>query len=91
MWYTTFGASITIIVALLGTLVFGKNNPNKVDPVLLTPCIRKFFAFGFEKPMVSLIDLIKYISGLFLCFPTGCLQGRHSTSAQAPSRRGGLV
>jgi len=52
MWYTTFGASITIIVALLGTLVFGKNNPNKVDPVLLTPCIRKFFAFGFEKPMV---------------------------------------
>ncbi|XP_017119101.1 sodium-coupled monocarboxylate transporter 2 [Drosophila elegans] len=51
MWYTTFGASITIIVALLATLVFGKNNPNKVDPVLLTPCIRKFFAFGSEKPM----------------------------------------
>ncbi|KAH8381946.1 hypothetical protein KR009_001131 [Drosophila setifemur] len=51
MWYTTFGASITIIVALLGTLVFGKNNPNKVDPVLLTPCIRKFFNFGSDKPM----------------------------------------
>ncbi|KAH8294948.1 hypothetical protein KR018_004575 [Drosophila ironensis] len=51
MWYTTFGASITIIIALLGTLVFGKNNPNKVDPVLLTPCIRKFFNFGSEKPM----------------------------------------
>ncbi|XP_017008571.2 sodium-coupled monocarboxylate transporter 1 [Drosophila takahashii] len=51
MWYTTFGASITIIVALLGTLMFGKNNPNKVDPVLLTPCIRKFFTLGSEKPM----------------------------------------
>ncbi|KAH8246839.1 hypothetical protein KR032_001861 [Drosophila birchii] len=51
MWYTTFGASITIVVALLGTLIFGKNNPNKVDPVLLTPCIRKFFSFGSEERM----------------------------------------
>jgi len=57
MWYTTFGASITIFVALLGTFVFGKNNPNKVDPVLLTPCIRKFFAFGSEKHMVSGMEL----------------------------------
>lgn len=56
MWYTTFGASITIIVSLLGTLVFGKNNPNKVDPVLLTPCIRKFFSSGSEKPMVSWLN-----------------------------------
>ncbi|SPP83838.1 sodium-coupled monocarboxylate transporter 1 [Drosophila guanche] len=51
MWYTTFGASITIIVALLGSLAFGRNNPNKVDPVLLTPCIRRFFSFGSDKPL----------------------------------------
>ncbi|TDG52238.1 hypothetical protein AWZ03_001519 [Drosophila navojoa] len=43
MWYTTLGASVTIIVALLSTLFFSTNDPNGVDPVLLTPCIRKFF------------------------------------------------
>ncbi|XP_068156030.1 sodium-coupled monocarboxylate transporter 1 [Drosophila tropicalis] len=46
MWYTSLGAAITIAVALLSSFVFGKNNPNKIDPVLLTPCIRKYFSFG---------------------------------------------
>lgn len=53
MWYTTLGAAVTIVVALLSILVFGSNNPNKVDPVLLTPCIRKFFRFDSDTSKVS--------------------------------------
>lgn len=53
MWYTTLGAAVTIVVALLSILVFGSNNPNKVDPVLLTPCIRKFFRFDLDTSKVS--------------------------------------
>ncbi|ALC46370.1 CG6723 [Drosophila busckii] len=49
MWYTTVGASVAILVACLSTLIFGTNNPNKVDPVLLTPCIRKYFSYD-EQP-----------------------------------------
>ncbi|XP_030374110.1 sodium-coupled monocarboxylate transporter 1 [Scaptodrosophila lebanonensis] len=50
MWYTALGSCITIAVALISTLVFGTNNPNKIDPVLLTPCIRKFFRFTVDRP-----------------------------------------
>lgn len=53
MWYTTLGASVTIVVSLLSILVFGSNNPNKVDPVLLTPCIRKFFRSDSQTSKVS--------------------------------------
>lgn len=53
MWYTTLGASVTIVVALLSILIFGSNNPNKVDPVLLTPCIRKYFRFDSHTCKVS--------------------------------------
>ncbi|KAM8705666.1 hypothetical protein ACLKA7_010036 [Drosophila subpalustris] len=49
MWYTCLGSLITIIVALLSSLVFGTNDPNSIDPTLLTPCIRKFFRFNARK------------------------------------------
>ncbi|KAH8359927.1 hypothetical protein KR093_009582, partial [Drosophila rubida] len=49
MWYTTLGASVTIIVALLSTFVFGTNDPNSIDPKLMTPYIRKFFKFTPQK------------------------------------------
>ncbi|XP_062127312.1 sodium-coupled monocarboxylate transporter 1 [Drosophila sulfurigaster albostrigata] len=51
MWYTTLGASVTIIVALMSTLVFGTNDPNAIDSSLITPCIRKFFRCNPQKTM----------------------------------------
>ncbi|EDW15587.1 sodium-coupled monocarboxylate transporter 1 [Drosophila mojavensis] len=53
MWYTTLGASVTIIVALFSTLFFSTNVPNKVDPVLLTPCIRRFFKPDSHEPKIE--------------------------------------
>ncbi|EDV95092.1 sodium-coupled monocarboxylate transporter 2 [Drosophila grimshawi] len=50
MWYTALGAMVTIIVALLSAFIFGTNNPNQIDPALLTPCIRKFYKFESHKP-----------------------------------------
>ncbi|XP_034485100.1 sodium-coupled monocarboxylate transporter 1 [Drosophila innubila] len=49
MWYTCLGASVTIIVALLSTFLFGTNDPNSIDPTLITPSIRKFFRFNSQK------------------------------------------
>lgn len=48
MWYTCLGAVFTIIVAIICTCVFGGNDPNKVNPSLLTPCIRKYFRYSGE-------------------------------------------
>lgn len=42
MWYTTFGALTTMIVAGLGTFVTGASDASLVDLKLLAPCIRKY-------------------------------------------------
>ncbi|KAI8129726.1 Sodium-coupled monocarboxylate transporter 1 [Lucilia cuprina] len=42
LWYTGLGASITIVVALLATLYFGKQDSAEVDPKLITPILRKY-------------------------------------------------
>ncbi|XP_037955495.1 sodium-coupled monocarboxylate transporter 1-like [Teleopsis dalmanni] len=46
MWYTCIGATITIIISIISSSFFGTNDLKKVDPILLTPCIRKYFDFG---------------------------------------------
>lgn len=43
MWYTFFGAMVSIIVAGIWTCIFGGNDPADVDPSLLTPWIRNRF------------------------------------------------
>ncbi|XP_037806366.1 sodium-coupled monocarboxylate transporter 1 [Lucilia sericata] len=48
MWYTCLGAVITIVIAIICTFIFGGNDPNKIDPCLLTPCIRKYFNYSGE-------------------------------------------
>lgn len=42
MWYTTFGALTTMIVAGLGTFITGASDASLVDLKLLAPCIRKY-------------------------------------------------
>lgn len=42
IWYTLFGALITISVSLIVTFAIGANEPSKVDPKLLSPCIRRY-------------------------------------------------
>lgn len=42
MWYTTFGALTTMIVAGLGTFITGASDATLVDLKLLAPCIRKY-------------------------------------------------
>lgn len=41
MWYTTFGALTTLIIAGLGTFIVGPSDATLVDPKLLAPCMRK--------------------------------------------------
>lgn len=43
MWYTTFGALTTLIVAGLGTFITGASDATLVDLKLLAPCMRKYF------------------------------------------------
>lgn len=42
MWYTFFGASVTIIVAHLLIVVFGFNDASTMDATLLAPFLRRF-------------------------------------------------
>lgn len=43
MWYTTFGALTTLVVAGLGTFISGASDASLVDLKLLAPCMRKHF------------------------------------------------
>lgn len=40
MWYTLFGALLTMTVATIVSFIFGANDPHKMDPKLLTPFVR---------------------------------------------------
>lgn len=42
LYYTLFGAIVTIVVAQLATLVLGRQNLDEIDSLLLAPMIRKF-------------------------------------------------
>lgn len=41
MWYTFFGAFVAITVAHLGILIYGRTDPNTIDPTLLAPFLRR--------------------------------------------------
>lgn len=41
LWYTLFGAVITITVSLIVSFALGANKPNKLRPELLAPFVRK--------------------------------------------------
>jgi len=42
LWYTALGGVICTIVSLLAGLIFGWEDLNKMDPALITPCMRRF-------------------------------------------------
>lgn len=41
LWYTFFGAVITISVSLIASFILGANDPRKINPLLLAPFVRK--------------------------------------------------
>lgn len=43
MWYTCLGCIITIIVALVASLAFGRNRTDEVDHSLISPVIRRCY------------------------------------------------
>lgn len=43
MWYTCLGCIITIVVALLTSVVFGRNKTDEVDHSLISPVIRRWY------------------------------------------------
>lgn len=49
LYYTMLGATITMIVALLSSLLLGPNNPSDVDPKLLAPFVRRMIGSKKEK------------------------------------------
>lgn len=67
MWYTLFGAIITIVVSLIVSFVVGANNPRDIDPKLLAPFVRKLLQHDVkrEEPLGTEDD-IRYASCLDL-------------------------
>ncbi|XP_063700697.1 sodium-coupled monocarboxylate transporter 1-like [Culicoides brevitarsis] len=43
LYYSLIGTTVTIVVANLCALIFGKRDVENVDPALLSPIVRKFF------------------------------------------------
>ena len=56
LYYTAFGAVITTIISLSFSFIVGLRDPHSVDPKLLAPFIRKFFAN--KVPVQLEIDLL---------------------------------
>lgn len=42
LYYTAFGAIVSIVVAQVATLILGKQNPHDIDRLLVAPMIRRF-------------------------------------------------
>lgn len=63
MWYTLFGAIITIAVSLITSFLIGANNPREIDPRLLAPFLRRLLGNDFkrEEPLGTADD-IRYAS-----------------------------
>ncbi|XP_070142745.1 sodium-coupled monocarboxylate transporter 1 isoform X4 [Drosophila kikkawai] len=57
-WYTALGGVICTAVSLLASLVFGWEDLNKMDPALITPCMRRFLP-NKNYEAVNLQDLFK--------------------------------
>lgn len=63
MWYTLFGAIITIAISLIASFLVGANNPRNIDPKLLAPFVRKLLGNDIqrEEPLGTEDD-IRYAS-----------------------------
>lgn len=63
LWYTFFGALITIVVSTMVSFVCGFNDPRQLDPKLLAPCIRRLLKLEMkrEEPLGTEDD-IRYAS-----------------------------
>lgn len=48
MWYTCFGAMVTIILSFIFSLIWGLNDPKTIDSKLIAPQLRKFI-YGDDK------------------------------------------
>lgn len=68
MWYTLFGALITIFVGLIVSFVTGANNPRKIDSKLLAPFVRRLLGTenGKREEPLGTEDDIRYASCLDL-------------------------
>lgn len=67
LWYTLFGAFITITVSLIASFIIGANDPRKVDAKLLAPPLR--YMLGIEtkrQDPLGTEDDIRYASCLDL-------------------------
>lgn len=49
MWYTLFGALITIAIAFATTFATGANDPRRIDPKLLSPFVRRILGTEVAK------------------------------------------
>lgn len=49
LYYTMMGAVITMIVALVTSLLLGPNKPNEVDPKLLAPFVRRLISSSKQR------------------------------------------
>lgn len=49
LWYTLFGASITIVVSTIVSAINGFNDPREMDPKLFAPCIRKYLKLELKR------------------------------------------
>ncbi|XP_043948331.1 sodium-coupled monocarboxylate transporter 2 isoform X1 [Drosophila biarmipes] len=52
LWYTAVGSVGTVLGSLLATLYFGRQDPRKVDPELISPVLRNFW-YGKYKSVAS--------------------------------------
>lgn len=67
MWYTCFGAVVTILIALILTPVFGHNRAKDIDPSLITPYIRNRIKYDEEKDAEKVVSKF-YLFKIFLLY-----------------------
>lgn len=61
LWYTALGGVICIVISLLASLFFGWEDLNKMDPALITPCMRRFLPKK-NYHVVKMQDIFKHKS-----------------------------
>lgn len=63
IWYTLFGAFLTIVVSLIASFIIGANDPHQIDPKLLAPFVRQLLGTNNkrEEPLGNEGD-IRYAS-----------------------------
>lgn len=59
LWNTLLGGILTVTLAMIISYFTGFNDPAKVDPLCLSPVVRRFLPKKEEKTEKELKDLIK--------------------------------